>query len=51
MAQDPGDDKSTLVGNGLVPGGTKPVDPDLCRHMASLGYNGLRKPRIYLHCN
>ena len=33
-------------GDGLVPSGNKPlpepnVDPDLCRHMVSLGPNGL----------
>ena len=35
-------------GNGLVPPGNKPLpepmlNPDLCRHMVSLGHNGLFK--------
>ena len=38
-------------GNGLVPSGNKPftwasVDPDLCRHMASLGHNEINAHRI-----
>ena len=44
------DDKSTLIsGNGLVPSGIIwiSVDPDLSRHMASLGHNELKIMNVF----